>query len=210
MGPRFASLHQAQRVSSPSRGLEPSGQSLGPRFASLHQVQRFSSEIRRLAPRNKAWANALPFSSKLSRSPCQVMGLHPRTWPGSTLRISHSCSACLLSESWARCAGLGINLRFATLHQAQRVSLPIRRLAPRDKAWVQVLPLSTRLSVSPCRFAGSHHWTRLGFTFCLSPQVSVCLFAESRARTAGPVLGSRINSLYQVQRVSLPSRGLAP
>ena len=183
MGPRFACLHQAKRVSSPSRGLEPPGQSLGPRFASLHQVQRFSSESRRLAPRNKAWANALPLSSKLSASPCQVMGLHRRTWPASTFRLSHSGSACLLSESWNRCAGLGINPRFTTLHQAQRVSLPIRRLAPRDKAWVQVLPLSTRLSVSPRRVAGTHRRTRCDPSFA---------------------------TLLKDQRVSSPSRRLAP
>ena len=100
IGSTFCLFLQAQRVSLPSRELEPPGQSLGPRFAFLHQVQRFSLENRRLAPRNKAWANALPLSSKLSASPCQDMGLHRRTWPGSTLRLSLSGSACLLSESW--------------------------------------------------------------------------------------------------------------
>ena len=111
------------------------------------------------------------------------MGLHRRTWPGSTLRLSHSCSVCLLSESWARCARLGINLRFATLHQAQRVSLPIRRLAPRDKAWSKL---------------------------CLSPPGSACLLVDSQARTARQGLGSCFASLHKPQCVSSPIRGLAP
>ena len=165
---------------------------------------------REVTPHDKILVHALPLSSKLSASSCQFAGSYPRTRLGSTLLISPPGSACLLAESWARNTGQYLGLRFLSHNQAHRVSSPSRGLAPQDKAWVHVLPLSIRLSLSPRRIAGSHRRTRLGSTLCPSPPSSALLLAKSQARTVGEGYGLRIASLHQAQRVSSPCRGLAP
>ena len=180
------------------------------RFASLHQAQRNSSPSRWLAPWDKALGHALHLSTRLSMSPRRVKGSHPRTRLGFTLCFSPPGSACLLAKSRACTTQQGLNPRFASIHQAQCVSSQSRRLAPRNKAWVHVLPLSTRLSMSPRRFAESYRKTRLGSTLCLSPSSSALLFAKSRACTAGQDFSLSFASLHQIQRVSPPSCGLTP
>ena len=239
------------------------GQGLGPRFASLSQAQRVSSTSRVLAPPHRAWVHALPLSTRLSLSPRLFAGSHRRTILGSTLCLSPPGSACLLVELLARTARQGLGLRFVSLHQAQHISSLSRGLAPQDKAWVHtlplssklsasprrvtglhpqtwfdstlclfppgsacllaesrgvatqdkywvyVLPLSTRLSVSPRPVTGMHRRTRFGSTLCLSPPSSALLLAKSKARTAGHGLGLRFASLHQAQHNSSPSRVLA-
>ena len=103
------------------------GQGLSPRFATLHQAQRFSSTSRGLAPWDKALVYALPLSTMLSGSPRRFACSHRRTRLGSTLSFSSPGSGCFLAESRAPNAGKGL---------------------------VHALPLSTRISVSPCQFAG--------------------------------------------------------
>ena len=109
-------------------------QSLGPRFASLHQTQLVSSQSRDLAPQDKAFVHALPLSSKLTASPSQVAASHRRTRLRSTFCLSQPGSACLLPESPARTEGQDLVPRFASLLQTQRSSLTSSRLAPQDKA----------------------------------------------------------------------------
>ena len=186
------------------------GQGLGLRFATIHQAQRVSTPIQGNAHQDKAWVHALPLSSKLSAFPCQVAGSHRRTRLDSTPCLSPPSSALLLANPLARTAGQGLSLRFASLHQAQRFTLPRRGLAPQHKAWVHDLPLSTRVVVSPRRVVGSHRMTRLGSTLCLSSPGSACLLIESRDRTAGQSLDPHFVSLLKAQRFSLPSRRLAP
>ena len=123
---------------------------------SLYQGQRVSLTSRRLSPRNKAWVHVFPPSITLIISPRQVVGSHPKTRLWSTFCLSP---------------------------QAQRVSSLSHGLASLDKAWVLVLPLFTRLIVSPRRVA---------------------------ARTPGQILGLRFASFHQVQSVSSPSRDFAP
>ena len=72
------------------------------------------------------------------------------------------------------------------------------------------MPISTTLSLSPRRVAGSHPWTRLRSTLCLSPSSSLCLFADTPACTPGQGMGPRFASPQQAQRVSSPGRGLTP
>ena len=158
---------------------------------------------------DKAWVHVLPLSIRLSVSPRRVTGLHPLTKFGSTLCLSPPDSACLLTESRPRTTGQGLGPRFASLHQARSVYSPNRRLAPQDKAWVHALPLSSKLSASPCQVAGSHRRRRFRSTHCISPPGSACLLAESWARTAGQGLGPRFDSLHMAQHISMPSRWLA-
>ena len=109
-----------------------------------------------------------------------------------------------------------------------------RGLSPRNKACVHGFPLSTTLIVSPRRVVGLHPRTRLGSTFCLSPQAQrvssrshglapldkdwvhvfplfTRLIVSPRrvaARTPRHGLGLRFASFHQVQRVSSPIAGL--
>ena len=106
-------------------------------------------------------------------TPRQVASSHRRTMLWSTLCLSLPLPASLLAELQARNHGQGLGPRFASLHQAQRVSSPSYGLAPLDKVWVHTLPFSTRLSVSPHRVAGSHRATRILSTYCLSTRLSV-------------------------------------
>ena len=152
----------------------------------------------------------MPLSTRLIVSPRRVAGPHQRTRLGSTLCLSPPGSACLLGESQARTIGQGFDIRFISLHQAQRVFSPSHGLAPHKKAWVQALPLSTRLIVTPRQVTSSHRRTRLGSTLCLSLPLSACLLAESLACTHGQGLGPCFASLHQAQRVSSPIRWLAP
>ena len=183
---------------------------IGPRFASLQQAQRVSSPSREVAPHDKALVHALPLTSKLSASSCQVAGSHPRTRLGSTLLISPPGSVCLFAKLWTQNTGQCLGLRFASHNQAHRVSSPSRGLAPQDKAWVHVLPLSIRLRVSPRRIAGSHRRTRLRSMLCLSPPSSALLLAKSQARTAHQDSGPCYESLQQANRASSLSCELAP
>ena len=145
------------------------GQGLSLWFSSLHQAHRLSSPSRGLAPQDKAWVYGLCLSTRLSVSPRRVAGSHCRTLVGSTFCLSPPGSACLLAETRAPNARQGFGPRFAFFHQAQPVSSPSCRLAPHNKAWVQVLPLSIRLSVCPCQVAGLHRTTRLWSMLFLSP-----------------------------------------
>ena len=61
------------------------GQGLGPRFDYLHQAQHITSPSRGLAPQDKAWTHVLPFSTRLSVSPRRVAGSQRRTRLRSTL-----------------------------------------------------------------------------------------------------------------------------
>ena len=178
----------------------------------------------------------MPLSNRLIVSPCRVVSSHRRRRIRSTLCISLSGSACLLDNPRALTAQQGLGPRFSSFHHAHRLSSPSRGLAPPDKTWVYVLPLST---CSACllaesractvgqglgpRFASlhqahrvsstsrsSHLRTSLGSTFCLFPPGSACLFAESRVCTAGQGMGPRFASLQQAQRFSSSSRGLEP
>ena len=158
-------------------------QGLGPGVASLHQAQRLSLPSCRLAPYNKALVHAFPLSTRLIVTPRQDASSHRRTRLWSTLFLSLPLPASLLAESQARNHGQGLGPRFASLHQAHRVSSPSHGVLPRVNAWVHVLPLFTGLIVSPGRVA---------------------------ARTPGQGLGLRFDSLHQAQRVSSPSRGFAP
>ena len=101
-------------------------------------------------------------------------------------------------------------LRFPSLNQAQRVPSPSHGLSPQEKAWVNALLFSTKLSLSHRRVAGSHYKTRLGFTLCLSPTNSALLLDMLQTRTAGQSLGLRIASLHEAHRFSSPCRGLEP
>ena len=183
---------------------------MGPRFASLLQIQRFSLTSCRLAPQDKAWVYALPLSARLIVFPRRVSVWNHRTRLGSTLCLSPPSSACLLGESRARTAGQRLGSYFASLHQGQHVSSPKLRFPPQDKAYVHALTLSTRLSLCLRRVAGSHRTTRLGSTFCLSPQGSACVLAKSRARTAHQGLCPCFASLHQAHRDFSQSRELAP
>ena len=127
-------------------------QGLGSRFPSFHHAHCLSSPSRGLAPPDKTWVYVLLLSTG---------------------------SACLIAESRACTVGQGLGPRFASFHQAHRVSWTSR---------------------------GSHSRTRLGSTFCLFPPGSVCLIAESRACTAGQGMGPRFSSLQQAQRFSSSSR----
>ena len=169
-------------------------------------------------------------------SPCRVVSSHRWRRIRSTLCVSLSGSACLFDKSRALTAQQGLVSRFPSFHHAHHLSSPSLRLAPQDKTWVYVLPLSTG---SACllaesracivgqglgpRFAslhqahrvsstsrGSHPRTNFGSTFCLFPPGSECLLAESRFCTAGQGMGPRFASLQQAQRFSSSSRGLAP
>ena len=151
---------------------------------------------------------ALPLSNRLIVSPCRVVSSYRRRRIRSTLCVSLS--------------------GFPSFHHAHRLSSPSRGLAPPDKTWVYVLPISTG---SACLFAesractvrqglgprfpslhqahrvpstsrGSHPQTWLGSTFCLFPPGSACLLAELRACTAGQGMGQRFASLQQAQRFS--------
>ena len=93
-------------------------QRLGLRFASLHQAQCVSSLSHRIASRNKAWFHALPFSTLLSVPPLRVAGSHRATRLGSMLCLSPPGSACVLAESWAQTAGQCLGPRFASHIQA--------------------------------------------------------------------------------------------
>ena len=168
-------------------------------------------------------------------SPCRVVSSHRRRRIRSTLCVSLSGSACLFDKSPSLTAQQGLGPRVPSFNHAHRFSSPSRGLAPSDKTWVYVLPLSIG---SACflaesractvgqglgpRFASLHQahrvsstslssqpWPRLGSTFCLSPSGSACLLAESRARTVGQGFGLNFASLQQAHRVSLPSRRLA-
>ena len=130
-----------------------------------------------LAPQNKAWVQVLPLSTRFSISPRLVAGSKHRTMLRSTPCLSPPSSAGLLAETRALTASQGLGSRFAFLLQAERFSLPSRRLEPQDRAWVYALLLSTWLNVYPRRFAGSHSRTRLGSTLFLSPSNSACLLA---------------------------------
>ena len=152
----------------------------------------------------------MPLSIGLNVSPRRYTGLHPWTRLWSKFCLSPQGSACLLAESRARTAGQGLGAHFASLHQAQHFYLPSRGLAAQNKAWVYVLPLSTRVSVFPPRFKGSHRRTRLGSTLCLFLLSSALLLTNSRACSAGQGFGLRFASLHQVHRVSSPINGLAP
>ena len=143
-------------------------QGMDPQFASLLHAQRFSFPSRGLAPQDKAWVYALTLSIRFGVSPRRVAGSHRKRRLGSTLCLSPPSSALLIAKSWARTAGQGLGLRFASLHQGQQVSSPSRELAPHNKAWVHVLPFSTRLSESPCHVGVSHRATRLGSALPLS------------------------------------------
>ena len=147
----------------------------------------------------------MPLSIRFSVSLRRVAGSHPWTRLSSTFCLFPPGSACLLAESRARTAQQGLGPRFASLHQAQRVSSQSRGLAPQDKAWIHALPLSATLSVSLLLVACSHRRTGLGSTLCLSPPGSACLLAYSRDRTAGQSSGPRFASLHQAQRVSSSS-----
>ena len=191
------------------------GQGFGPRFAFLNQAHRLSSPSGRLAPRDKNWVHVLKLSTMLSVSHRRVVGMQPRTRLVSTLSLSPPGSNYLLAKSWARIAGLCFSLHFASHNQTQRVSSPSHGLAPLVKAFIHVLSLSTRHSVSPRLVAGSYRRTKHGSTLCLShpslalliamllactvgqglslrfasPPGSMCLLAESWARIAGQGLG---------------------
>ena len=128
----------------------------------------------------------------------------------SSLCLSPKGSASLLAESLARTKGQGFGPCFASLHKAQLVFSPKRGLPPQDKAWVHTLPLSPRLSLCPRRVAGLHRTTRLGSTFCVSPQGSACVLAKSRVLTAQQGFGPSFASLYYAHRDCSPSRELAP
>ena len=149
---------------------------------------------------DKAWVHALPLSTRLSMSPRRVTGFYRGLMLGSIFCLSSPGLSCLLDESrlalpdkaWVYVltlstrlsvsprrvafltSGQGMGPRFAYLHQIQRVSSSSRGLALQDKAWVQVLPLTTRISVSPRGSSGSHSATSHGSMFCLSPPGSAC------------------------------------
>ena len=184
------------------------GQGYGSRITSLHHAQRDSSLSRWLAAPDKACIHTFTLSTRLKLSPRQVDGSHRRTMLWSTLRLSQPDSACLLGESWPRTTGQGLYPRFASLHQAQRLSSPSRGLTPQDKAWIHAYPLSSKLGASPYHVAGLNRRTRLKSSLCLSPG-SACLVAESWARTAGQGLGPRFDSLHIARPISMPSRWLA-
>ena len=172
------------------------GQGLCARFNSLHQAHRVSSPSRGLAPQDKAFVHALPLSSKLIVYPRRVAGSHHRTKVGSTACVSPPGLAYLLGESRARTAGHLLIPRFVSLRQAQRVSLPKRELLTQDKASVHALPFSIRLSLYPRRVAGLHRTTRLGSRFCLSPLGSACVLAKLRACTVQQGFGPCFFSLH--------------
>ena len=152
----------------------------------------------------------MPLSPRINLCTRRVAGSHRTTRLGSTFCVSPPGSACVLAKSRARTAQQGFGPSFASLYYAHRDSSPSRELAPQDKALVHALPLSTTLSVSPRQVTCSHPWTRLGSTLCLSPLGSACLLADTRARTPGQGFFPRFASLHQPQRVSSPSRRLAP
>ena len=162
--PGFASLHQIQHVSSPSRKFAQQDKALVYALP-LSSSLSVSLPSCRLKPPDKAWVHALSLSTRLSVSPRQVAASHRRKRHWSKLCLSKPGEACLLNESRARTAGQGLGPRFATLHKAHRFSSLSCGLAPLDKALVKVLPLSTRLSVSSRRVADSTQWTRLWSTF---------------------------------------------
>ena len=161
MDPRFASHHLIIFLS-------PSGsafvladyrariaqQVLGPCFACLYMAQRVFSLSPGLASRNKALVYAMLLSTRLSVTPHRVAVLHRRTRLWSTLCLSPPCSAGLLADLLACTAEQTLGLLFPSHHQGQRVFSPSRGLTLKEKAWVHALPLSTRISVSPCQFAG--------------------------------------------------------
>ena len=106
------------------------GQGLGPRFSSLHQAQSVSSPSRGLTLLNKAWVHDLPLSSRLSVCHRRVAGSNRATRPGSTLCLSPPDSACLIAESLSRTAGQGLGPSFASLFQAHCFSFTSSGLAP--------------------------------------------------------------------------------
>ena len=183
---------------------------MGLRFDSLHQAQLVSSPSRGFAPQDKVLVHALPLSTRLSVFPPRVAGSHCRTRLGSRFCLSAPGSACLLADYRARIAQQVLGPCFASLHQAQRVFSLSRGLASRNKALVHALPLSNRLSVTPRRVAVLHRRTRFWSKLCLSPPGSALLLAKSRARIIGQGLSPRFATLHQAQRFSSTSRGLAP
>ena len=205
---RFSVHNQAQRVSSPSRGLAPQDKA----WVLVLLASPCSALLEKSRGRTTGQGLGLRFDSlhRLSVSPRRVASSYLRTRLWSTLYFSHPSSALLLAKTRASTARQRLGLRFASLHQAQCVSSLSRRIASHNKAWVHALPLSTLLSVSPRRVAGSHRATRLGSMLCLSPPGSACVLAESWARTAGQCLGPCFASHIQAQRFSLPSQGHAP
>ena len=142
-------------------------------------------------------------------SPRLIAASHRRTRLGYTLCLSPPSSK-LLAKSWARIAGKGLGQRFTSLQLAKRVTFPIQGLASQDKAWVHALALSTWLSVSLRRVAGTHRRASVGSMFCLSPPGSACLLTETQIPTADQGLGPYFASLYQANLLSSSSRGLAP
>ena len=131
-------------------------------------------------------------------SPRLIAASHRRTRLGYTLCLSPPSSKLLLAKSWARIARKGLGQRFTSFQLAQRVTSPIQGLASQDKAWVYSLPLSTWLSVSPRRVAGTLRRARVWSMFCLSPPGSACLLAETQIPTAD----QGFVSLHQAQPLS--------
>ena len=64
------------------------GQGLALRFASLHQAQTVSSPSHGLASHNKAWVHVLPLCTRLSVCPFQVAGSYCTTRLGYKLCLS--------------------------------------------------------------------------------------------------------------------------
>ena len=158
-------------------------QSLGLRIASLHQAHRFSSPCGGLEPQDKSWVYALPLSTWLCVSPRRVAGTHRRARVGSMFCLSPPGSACLLAETQIPTADQGLGPHLASLHQVRPLSSPSHGLAPHNKNWVHVLPLS------------------LG---------SACVLAKSRDRTVPQSLGPCFASRYQAHHDFSLSREPTP